>query len=313
MCTPFPSAAIVAGTDVTVMDRASEFPAAADMAVVTAAAAEIPEILAWAVREGWNPGTNTAMTLYAADHEGCSFGQLADGTRVSCLAHPRYGDEFAYFGLYLVPPEHRGRGYGLKLFTTIMDRLTRAGVRTIALDAVDSQLENYKKLGFVPVFHLSRYLTGGLGADALRDPSLVPAESLPLADVLAYDRKHFLVDHAEFVQAWMSQPGALALALVREGQIHAYAVRRPSRLGYCIGPLFADTPADASTMLDGLRAGLAADAHVTLDILESNAAALAIAAERGMKPVFTCTRMYHGPALPLPIDNIFGATSWDSG
>ena len=53
---------------------------------------------------------------------------------------------FAFLGFYIVKPELRGRGYGLRLWQAGMARL---GNRIVGLDEVIAQQENYKRSGFV--------------------------------------------------------------------------------------------------------------------------------------------------------------------
>jgi hypothetical protein len=46
---------------------------------------------------------------------------------------------------------------------------------------------------------------------------------------------------------------------------------------------------------------------------EPNARAVALAQHAGMTPVFETARMYAGPAPALPLDHIFGITTFELG
>ena len=50
-----------------------------------------------------------------------------------------------------------------------------------------------------------------------------------------------------------------------------------------------------------------------LDVPEPNAAGIALAHERGLVPVFETARMYRGGQPRLPLDRVFGVTSFELG
>ena len=52
---------------------------------------------------------------------------------------------------------------------------------------------------------------------------------------------------------------------------------------------------------------------VYLDLPEPNAAARALAARHDLQPVFETARMYAGGALALPLQHIYGITSFELG
>ena len=70
----------------------------------------------------------------------------------------RYGSGFGFIGFYIVRPNFRGQGYGLQIWNAAMARL--AG-RTIGLDGVVAQQDNYRKSGFVLAWNNARF--EGLG------------------------------------------------------------------------------------------------------------------------------------------------------
>ncbi len=61
-------------------------------------------------------------------------------------------------------------------------------------------------------------------------------------------------------------------------------------------------------------AGLAADSgEIFLDVPEPNAAALSLAQDLGLTPVFETARMYTGRAPDIALDKIFGVTTFELG
>lgn len=69
--------------------------------------------LSWAASEGWNPGIDDVDNFYIADPGGFLILQL-NGQPISCISVVRYSAKFNFIGIYIVKPEERGKGFGLK-------------------------------------------------------------------------------------------------------------------------------------------------------------------------------------------------------
>lgn len=106
--------------------------------------AEISLSLDWAATEGWNPGKHDAQCFRAADPGGFFIGILR-GEPIGCISAVAYDDAFGFIGLYIVKPEFRGMGFGLRLWQHAVAYL---GNRNIGLDGVVAQQANYRKSGF---------------------------------------------------------------------------------------------------------------------------------------------------------------------
>ena len=268
---------------------------------------EVDLAIEWAAREGWNPGLHDAEAFYAADPGGFLVG-LLDGEPVATLSAVRYGRDFGFMGFYIVAPQHRGRGYGLKLWNA---GLTHLASRNVGLDGVLAKQANYQKSGFKLAYRNIRF-QGKAAARKQLAPGIVDTVSLPFDLLEAYDQRSFPASRAVFLKRWVSQPDARALAaLDAEGQLQGYGVIRPCRSGYKIGPLLAETPEIASSLFDSLAIGL--EGPVFLDVPEVNPAAVALAQKNGMTAVFETARMFTGEAPRLPLENIFGVTSFELG
>ena len=92
-----------------------------------------------------------------------------------------------------------------------------------------------------------------------------------------------------------------------------FATRRPCRDGYKIGPLVARDVQVAQALLAGLLTDLPAGTPVFWDVPEPNAAAVGLARDLGLTPVFETARMYRGPAPLLDLDVLYGVTSFELG
>ncbi len=262
----------------------------------------------WAAGEGWNPGLHDTECFFAADPQGFLVGLVGEEP-VATISVVRYATSFGFLGLYIVRTPFRERGYGLRIW--IAGKTHLAG-RTVGLDGVVAQQENYKRSGFKLAYRNIRY-HGLNGAMRALDARLVPLSSLPVTEVLAYDRACFPETRAAFLRCWIAQPGSTALGILGAGGLSGYGVIRPAQDGFKIGPLFADTSQLAQSLFDGLRAYVPEGASIVLDTPELNAAAVAIAERHGMKPVFETARMYTSRAPALPLERIFGVTSFELG
>jgi len=90
-------------------------------------------------------------------------------------------------------------------------------------------------------------------------------------------------------------------------------VIRPCRTGFKIGPLFADSPDIAEKLFGALAGKVSPQTPLFLDIPATNPAALSLAQGHRMTPVFETGRMYNKEAPAVPMEKIFGATSFELG
>ncbi|MDK9706211.1 MAG: GNAT family N-acetyltransferase [Desulforhopalus sp.] len=270
---------------------------------------EVDLAIDWAAEEGWNPGLTDADCFYAADANGFLLGSV-QGKPVATISAVSYGDSFGFIGFYIVKPEYRGQGYGLRIWQAALDHL--AG-RTIGLDGVVAQQDNYRKSGFVLAYRNIRYqgIGGGEYPSAARTIDLA---TVPFAEIEAFDAAFFPDRRRDFLQRWLQPPQGAAFGVRGDdGGLAGYGVVRLCRNGYKIGPLFADDPQTAEQLFLALKAKTPAGAALFLDTPAVNPAAIALAARYKMAPAFETARMYKGPAPELPIAKLFGVTTFELG
>jgi hypothetical protein len=97
-----------------------------------------------------------------------------------------------------------------------------------------------------------------------------------------------------------------------DGVLRGYGTIRRCVEGWKIGPLFAETPAIAESLLATLVTPAGTD-PVFIDIPEPNGAAIEMVKRLGFTPAFETARMYLGPPPALPTDRIFGITTLELG
>lgn len=259
----------------------------------------------WAAQEGWNPGIHDAEVFFSTDPQGFFIGEI-DKEPVGCISAVSYGDTFGFIGFYIIKPQFRKKGYGIQLWKRAMSYL---GDRNIALDGVVAQQENYKKSSFKPAHRNIRFEGTGTG---VIDRSLVNLKNVDFNILLEYDTKMFSIPRPGFLKKWIGHPRDASLGILEDNEIKGYGVIRKCRRGYKIGPIFANDAAGAESIFCSL-AGRFPGEPVFLDVPEVNPAAVALAEKYGMTRVFETSRMYTKNTEILPMENIFGITTFELG
>ncbi len=297
---------------------------------------EVNELIHWAEREGWNPGLHDAELFWATDPDAFIAADL-NGELIGGGAITSYAADFGFMGFFIVRPEFRGRGLGNQIWQARRDRLLerlQPGA-TIGLDGIFKMQDYYARGGFV-FSHRNIRFRGEKGSEigkqvgnqhqggdatsttssdvqtGSHSSTLMPLNDLPFDTLLAYDRICFPAPRPGFLKGWITQRNALALGLLRDGELSGYGVVRHCAQGYKIGPLFADDAEAAQTLFTRLAA-FAGDESVFIDAPENNPAALALAQRHGMVEVFGCARMYLGRVPDIAHQQVFGVTSFELG
>lgn len=282
-------------------------------AVRRATADQFAVAISWARDEGWNPGIADLEAFYAADPSGFLMGYV-DGKPVSSISVVRYGDDHGFLGVYIVHPDGRGKGFGMATWKAGMAHL---GNRTVGLDGVVVQQDNYRKSGFelvgrnirfTGVPKLAKPARSGVTAEAARAEHSDQIERL--------DRICFGAPRPAFLQSWVfaaPAAGRKTFVVVENGDVSGYATIRKCIQGYKIGPLFAQTQQAAEVLFQACCDEVEPGSAITLDVPEANQQAVKIAEGAGLAPVFETARMYRGSAPDLSWSNIFGVTSFELG
>lgn len=281
----------------------------AEFSISTASSDDIAMLRTWAAQEQWNPGVHDGTAFHAADPGGFFVGRL-DGEPISSISAVRYGTGFGFIGFYITRPEFRGQGYGIQVWRTGMDHL--AG-RTIGLDGVVDQQDNYRKSGFRPAWNNIRF--EGVPTGEAELPSgvrLVDARTLPFPELAGYDRRFFPAARDAFLSCWIGHSGNTARAAVDASGLRGLAVLRPAGAASRIGPFYADSPEVAAALLHTLAA-TAPGQPVAVDVPDVNDASVHLMKSCGMVPSFETARMYTGPAPEVRLDGIFGVSSLELG
>jgi len=278
-----------------------------DFSIRTMRPDEIPLAVDWAAAEGWNPGLSDASCFASVDPEGFLVAEL-DGLPAATVSCINYGARFSFLGFYIVRPDLRGKGYGLRIWNAA---IAHAGPRVIGLDGVVAQQDNYRKSGFALAYANVRY-GGTVAAPAAAQVDVIALSEVPFAAVEMDDATVFPARRPAFLRAWIGAPGHAGCAAVRDGRLAGWGVIRPCRKGFKIGPLVADDRATAEAVLSTLLARVGGG-EIFLDVPGINREAIALAQDFGLAPVFETARMYTGAIPPLRLERVFGVTSFELG
>jgi GNAT superfamily N-acetyltransferase len=268
---------------------------------------EISLAVDWAAAEGWNPGLADAACFAAPDPGGFLLGEV-DGVPAATVSCVNYGADFAFLGFYIVRPDLRGRGFGLQIWNAA---IAHAGSRVIGLDGVVAQQENYRTSGFGFAYPNVRY-GGTVTSMSVPRANVIALTEVPFPAVEADDATVFPAPRNAFLRAWISAPGHVGCALMRDDRLVGWGVIRPCRKGHKIGPLVAENRAAAETVLSALVAR-AGGSEIFLDVPGINREAIALAQSVGLSPVFETARMYTGAICTLSLERVFGVTTFELG
>ena len=269
---------------------------------------EMPILVDWARRQGWNPGLHDAACFYQADPMGFFAGKL-DGKIIALGAAVIYDEDFAFCGLYMVDPAWRSHGYGLALTKA---RLAYIGQRNAGLDGVMHMVDKYARLGYQVAHTTARFQCKQFYPDMPFNDAIFPLAHVNFDELIRYDRRHFPANRSAFLRCWISQQGAKSLGYVQDGQLRGYGVIRACQDGFKIGPLFADTPVIADALFLNLALHAQGQAFY-LDAPENNLNAVDLVRRYQLNKIFETKRMYLKGEPVMEKEHIYGITSFELG
>lgn len=256
-------------------------------------------------QEGWNPGLYDLEPFYVTDPDGFFVGKL-NGEPIAFISNVVYDEKFAFWGFFITREQYRNKGYGVALFNKALEH---AGNRVTGADGVVAQLDNYRKAGFEISYQNMRY--EGIATQKPFE-SIVELSTVDFNELKDYDYKIFLAPRDRFLEEWQRMPESYSFACRDNGRLAGYGVMRKCYKGYKVGPLFADNPSIAENILNGLMHKIAGESFY-LDVPEPNSEAVKLAKKNSMSICFETARVYNGLPPKLPLENIFGITTFELG
>jgi GNAT superfamily N-acetyltransferase len=267
---------------------------------------EVDIAIEWAQKEGWNPGLHDAECFYKTDPTGFYAARL-DGEVVGTISLVKYPCDYVFEGLYIIKPEYRGKGIGKQLQEYALDLCKD---KNLALDGVVGMQQKYTDYGLQFAYNSTRYEGKADGEQSKYCKKITEAD---FKDVAAYDKACFGFERTSFLECWLHMQDHTSM-LIRnsKGEVNGYGVIRKCHKGFKIGPLFCESEGEAELLYGSLTSTVKGET-IYLDVPEANEAGVQFAQIHSMLPVFSTVRMYSKAAPDLPINKIFGVTTFELG
>jgi len=244
---------------------------------------------------GWNQTEHDWQRFLNASPNGCFVAEV-DGRVVGTVATISYQDKFAWVGMVLVDPEHRGRGIGTYLLEQAVEFLDATKIPTIKLDATPLGKPLYEKMGFATEYEVERLILKRSFPDVpfSRDAVLKQrVANAQLEAILRLDGDYFGADRGSLLVSLDHEAPEFTLAAVQDGYVAAYMFGRKGSFADHIGPWASEDPRWSRQLLTSFLQRSSRDT-VIADCLKSNSSAGHLLREHGFSYSRPLTRMYRG-------------------
>lgn len=216
--------------------------------------ADIPAALRLSTEPNWDQTAEDwrLMIERAAARGDAALGIEVEGALVASAMTLGYGARFGWVSMVLVTRSWQRRGLASRLLKRCIDSLQARGLVPV-LDATPAGRGVYLPLGFVDRYGLSRMVAAA--------PKVAPAGASRVATVadlpaiLAYDAEVFGGDRADILRDLLARSGARARLVERNGRLAGFALGRPGRTAWHVGPVVADDAATARGLFGDALAG----------------------------------------------------------
>lgn len=217
--------------------------------------ADLPAAMRLSTEPGWDQTEEDwrLMIARAATRGDAALGvEAADGRLVASAMTLGYGDHFGWISMVLVTQGWRRRGLAKNLLARCIDSLRGRGLVPV-LDATPAGRGVYLPLGFIDRYGLTRMVAA---APRIQPSGATrPAASADLPAILDYDRAVFGGDRADILRDLLMRAGERARLIERDGRLVGFALGRPGRTAWHVGPVVADSAAIAQALFADALAG----------------------------------------------------------
>jgi GNAT superfamily N-acetyltransferase len=309
----------------------------------------IPYFYRWAAAERWNPGTEgreVVDVFYKSLPKSFYLAVVPDKNDpekeniVACVCAATYGEDMGWIGYYISSPEYRGQGYGLATFNHALKVIGERA--TVGLDGVLAQVKNYQKSGFTNsawqsqrrAANIDHFISRLSDFESFGELNIMEISDIPFAELDALDARYSGFRRPAFLRNWIAfhtnneEYGRFSCAVTANGQLLGYGCVRPAAESFRVGPLFAESPEVAKTILYHLAKSVSkalstpasnkipssTSPVLDLDICAGNANAVSLfdELEIPMSEV-TTIRMYKGKQPNADINGVYAATTYELG
>ena len=235
---------------------------------------------------GWNQLPVDWRRLLSLAPERCYAGAV-DGELVATTTAVTYGNSVSWIGMVLVDEDYRRRGYGTRILEHALEQARPAVQGGVGLDATDQGKPLYRKHGFGEVQEITR-LCGTLRRDGPAD-GVEEFGADRASSLAAFDAAACGTDRRALLERLLTEPRTVGYVRPGDDVSASYAILRPGREHWQLGPVVAACDDALGPLLDAVAARLNGES-VIVDSL-ANGAAADLLADRGLAPQRRLTRM----------------------
>jgi GNAT superfamily N-acetyltransferase len=195
--------------------------------------AEVPEAVGLKDLAVWNQTAVDWERFLSASPEGC-FAAEHQGRLIGTSTTITYEGRFAWIGMVIVHPDHRGQGTGSKLLERAIQYLDSQRVPCMKLDATPQGKPLYEKFGFVSEYEIERWMLKRQ-AEASSGAMTSAGCALWIEDVLQVDREIFGAARTKLLRSLAETAPEFTLVARRVAEIAGYAFGRRGSLADHLG------------------------------------------------------------------------------
>lgn len=259
--------------------------------------ADVVDAMGLVRQVGWNQLPVDWRRLLALAPERCYAG-VVGGELVATTTAVTYANSVSWVGMVLVDEEYRRRGYGTEMLQHALEQARPAVQAGVGLDATDEGKPLYRKHGFGDVREITR-LCGVLHRDGPVD-GVEEFGADRAASLASFDAEACGTDRRALLERLFTEPRTVGYVRPGDDGPAGYAILRPGREHWQLGPIVAVRDDALGPLLDAAAARLDGE-NVIVDSL-ANGSAADLLADRGLAPQRRLTRMTSPEGAPLLTD-----------
>ena len=276
------------------------------------------------VENEWTIAEADLELFYAIDPQGFYIGELGE-EKVSYISALTYGNnEFCVIGLYLVKPEHRKKGYGLKTWNYAWSKIPKSC--KLSLCCAMKSVPMYRKFGFETAwmdyrfsFTSKKVLSFTLSPEC-SDFTFIQYREADFESLFAYDTSVFGYPRKSFLQKLVTIQEFGGWTVSNEsGEILGFCIVKLSavdKFGWLLSPLYANNSTIARALLNKAAKFVLSQSEtdsslLTITVPEVNKEAVKLF--KSLSPTYSCRARMFVDGVPEVVKKkaemvIFGRT-----
>lgn len=234
------------------LEHQPRYAASGGIAIRQLIADDLPSAMRLKSLAGWNQIEQDWRLYMDLAPLGC-FAAVQNGSVIGTATAINYGNRVSWIGMVLVDPECRRMGVATRLMKAALNRL--AFCDCVKLDATPDGRNVYIKLGFQDEYTLSRMIAQSPSMPLVAK-GVTPIGSRDWRSIDRLDMQVFGADRLAVLRRMAANAPRTAIKLVRKGRVAAFAFGRPGANFHQIGPVVAESEADAIAVTSAVMRAL---------------------------------------------------------